>query len=108
MNGRTDEIPIYISILNNVYDVSQSRSMYGPGKAYHGFVAKDATYCYATANSDIDCDKLGNIEDLNEEQLFEAKKWIEFYHNHDKYQYIGKLIIDPVDKVVEEAILLDE
>ena len=47
-NGSTEEIPIYISINNKIYDVSSNRKRYQPGGSYHCFVGKDATLNYAT------------------------------------------------------------
>jgi len=104
MNGLTDETPIYVSILDRIYDVSAGRHMYGPGKNYYGFVGKDSTYCYGTANFNAHCDKAGSRSDLTDAQLVDAYKWVEFYHNHDKYKYVGRLVADPVDRAVEDAL----
>jgi len=104
MNGLAAETPIYVSILDRIYDVSAGRFMYGPGRNYYGLVGKDATYCYGTANFNADCDKGGSRSDLTEIQLADAYKWVEFYHNHDKYKYVGRLMADPVDRAVEDAL----
>lgn len=104
MNGLAEETPIYVSILDRIYDVSAGRFMYGPGKNYYGLVGKDATYCYGTADFSVNCDKGGSRSDLTEIQLADAYKWVEFYHNHDKYKYVGRLVADPVDRAVEDAL----
>ena len=44
-----DGAPVYVALRGRVYDVSAgSASFYGPGKAYHHFVGRDASRAFAT------------------------------------------------------------
>eukprot|EP01038_Epipyxis_sp_PR26KG_P008194 gene8194-11084_t len=103
MNGQTEDTPLYISIRNRVYDVSAARKMYGPGKSYHVFVGRDATRAFATGCTKEEC-MLSSIDGLTSEQLHEIDRWIELYETHDKYKYIGKLISDPVNSLVDKEV----
>ncbi len=103
MDGRTKDTPIYISLRGLVYDVSAARDKYGPGKSYHALCGKDATISFATGCFGDSCPEK-KVEDLNEEELKQVQDWIELYHHHDKYKYIGRLVIDPVDAFVTQEM----
>lgn len=106
MDGRTETTPIYIAIKGHIYDISLGREAYGPGKAYSNLVGKDSTRAFANGCTEDAC--LGSsMEGLNEMQLTEIDKWHDFYHNHDKYKYVGRLAIDPVDAVIEKELNKD-
>ena len=42
MNGESNEL-IYIAIKGEIYDVTSSKSFYGPGSAYENFAGRDAS-----------------------------------------------------------------
>ena len=100
MDGRTDDTPIYVGLKGQVYDVSLRRDLYAPGKTYHCFVGKDASIQYGTGCASNSC--VGSIDNPDAQLLIE--EWLEFYHNHDIYKYIGRLATDPVDEAVSRAI----
>ena len=103
MDGRTPTTPIYVSIKGLIYDVSAGRRMYGPGKAYHGLVGKDATRLLSSGCvTEKECSIVAN-KPLTKEELSEADRWLELYHNHDKYKFVGKLVSDKVDEVLEQT-----
>jgi predicted heme/steroid binding protein len=103
MDGRTDATPIYLSLGGHIYDVSSARKMYGPGGSYHSLVGKDATLMLAYGCSEDKC--LANLpRTLNEGAKKELDRWIELYHNHDKYSYIGELVTDFIDIIVSEQL----
>jgi predicted heme/steroid binding protein len=101
MDGRTAETPIYISIDGLIYDVSAARKMYGPGGNYHYFAGTDGTQAYATGCTSKACLKTAHpLEKLTPDEHDQIKRWVELYHHHDKYKFIGKLVVDPVDQVL--------
>jgi len=104
MNGVTDTTPLYISIKGRIYDVSAAREMYGPGKSYYAFVGKDATRAFATGCLEEKCIS-SSMDGLSDSEMKEIDRWVELYHNHDKYKYIGKLVDDHIDSMVDEEIL---
>lgn len=104
MDGRTETTPIYISVKGNIYDVSAAREMYGPGGAYSGFSGRDATRGFANGCMEERC-MTSSLEGLTEVERKEIDRWVELYHNHDKYTYIGRLLtVDPMDAIVTEEI----
>lgn len=38
----------------------------------------------------------------------EAMRWAEFYHNHDKYRFVGVLRVDPVEEAVAKALEMED
>lgn len=102
MDGRTEDTPIYVALAGRIYDVSAKRESYGPGKNYACFVGRDASLHYATGCTDDVCP--GDVNNLNEDEKRALNKWLEFYHNHDKYKYVGRLIPDPVETALEREL----
>lgn len=92
-NGR-DGKPILISLFGRVYDVSKGEKFYGPKGHYHVFAGHDVTYALSTGCfRDEECvdPELVSVEDLSEKELDEGKRWLSFFHLHDKYPLVGKL-----------------
>jgi predicted heme/steroid binding protein len=105
MNGLTDQTSIFVSIDGLIFDVSCARNMYGPGQAYHQLVAKDATKLYATGCIEDEClSTLDTTASLNWDERKEVNRWLEFYINHDKYTYVGRLNENVVDAVVQKEL----
>ena len=46
----------------------------------------------------------GTYENLTTEEMEELASWLEFYQNHDKYKYIGRIIADPVDSLLAKEL----
>ena len=104
MNGATESTPLYLCIKGRIYDVSTARDTYGPGTEYYVFIGKDATRAFATGCLEPEC-VISSTEGLSEEELKEIDRWVDLYQNHDKYQYVGKLLAsDPIDSVVDQEI----
>eukprot|EP01036_Dinobryon_divergens_P022723 gene22723-31008_t len=101
MDGRTENTPIYISIKGQIFDISEGRAMYGPGKGYHPLVAKEAASAFAFGCFEDECFKTP-IDNLSPEQLVEVDRWIDLYRNHDKYKLVGRLISDPIDRIIAD------
>lgn len=106
MNGSTETTPIYISIQGYIYDVSKARDMYGPGGSYHPLVGIDGTKAFATGCLEEDCIHITVKESpLTEEEQVEVNRWLDFYKNHDKYEYVGRVIeTSVVDSLVSQEI----
>ena len=101
MDGKTESTPIYISIKGQIFDISEGREMYGPGKGYHPLVAKEAASAFAAGCFQDGCFKTP-IDKLSPEQLIEVDRWIDLYRNHDKYKLVGRLVSDPVDQIIAD------
>jgi hypothetical protein len=102
MNGATQSTPVYVSVRGLIFDVSAGRDVYGPGKSYHPLVAKEATAMYATGClGEDDCkDKMATYV-ITPEDIGEVEKWVDFYANHEKYTYVGRLLnYDFMDQIV--------
>lgn len=100
-----DEKPILLSLFGRVYDVSAGTKFYGEGGKYHVFAGHDVTYALSTGCKTAECvdvrrsaqeaeqeeDSIYVLEDLTEKQLKEGKRWLSFFHLHDKYRLVGRL-----------------
>lgn len=88
--GSEERAPLYLSILNRIYDVSAGKAFYGPGRTYHPLTAKDASRAFCTGCLEPEC-LISSLKDLTAAQLREADKWVELYEHHDKYKLVGRL-----------------
>lgn len=106
MNGITENTPIYISIEGYIYDVSVARDLYGPGGPYHRLVAIDGTKAYATGCLEESCIYITVKESpLTAQEQKEVTRWLDFYKNHDKYEYVGKVLdTSVVDTLVAQEV----
>lgn len=93
--------PAYLSIRGRVYDVSAGTAFYGPGRPYHAFVGRDATRAFALGCTAPSCIS-SSTDGLDEFQRKEIDRWIELYETHDKYTFVGTLVDDPVDLILDE------
>jgi len=83
---------ILISIYERVYDVSKGSKYYGPDGPYSLFAGHDITYALATGCRTDDCvDTKADFETLSNKEQDEGKRWLSFFHLHDKYPLVGKL-----------------
>jgi len=102
-----DGSPIYLSVFGRVYDVSKGEKFYGPGASYSMFAGKDVTRALCLGCKAPDC-LVRSTEGLNEDQVKEGKRWLSFFHLHDKYNYIGSMErLDSeawLDELIEDAL----
>jgi predicted heme/steroid binding protein len=98
-----DGKPILISLFGRVYDVSVGKRFYGPGGPYENFGGHDVTYSLSTACRTDDC-LFMSVEDLDEKLLKEGKRWLSFFHLHDKYPLVGKLDTDYMEILMSELV----
>lgn len=120
-----DGKPILLSLFGRVYDVSAGTKFYGEGGKYHVFAGHDVTYALSTGCKSPECvdvrrsaqeaeqeeeDSEHVLEDLTEKQLKEGKRWLSFFHLHDKYSLVGRLEEDRdswLDALVDSDISKD-
>eukprot|EP00584_Thalassiosira_punctigera_P011167 CAMPEP_0172531950 /NCGR_PEP_ID=MMETSP1067-20121228/5166_1 /TAXON_ID=265564 ORGANISM="Thalassiosira punctigera, Strain Tpunct2005C2" /NCGR_SAMPLE_ID=MMETSP1067 /ASSEMBLY_ACC=CAM_ASM_000444 /LENGTH=224 /DNA_ID=CAMNT_0013316393 /DNA_START=128 /DNA_END=802 /DNA_ORIENTATION=- len=102
-----DGAPLYLSIRGRVYDVSAGASFYAEGKEYHDWVGKDASRSFGTGcrggvdRTGMDC-LSESLEGLKENELKEIDRWLELYETHDKYTFVGHLVDDPVNEILDQ------
>lgn len=104
-DGR-DGRPILLALYGRVYDVSSGHKFYGPTGTYGHFAGHDVTYSLSTGCKTVDClDQ--PIDELTDRQRQEGKRWLSFFHLHDKYPLVGKLEEDHWQNLLEELVLSD-
>ena len=103
-DGSEDGRPLYVAVMGRVFDVTPSWHLYGPGRAYHVYVAKDATRGLATGCRKTEC-LVASLAGLGEAQVKEAERWLELYTIHDKYRFVAMLRDDPVESSLRQAAL---
>lgn len=104
-----DGAPLYLSIKRRVYDVSAGARFYAEGKEYSNWVGRDASRSFGTGcrggvdRTGMDC--LSESHDgLTASELKEIDRWLELYETHDKYIFVGHLVDDPVNDILEQQI----
>lgn len=85
-----DETQLLIGILGRVYDVSSGERFYGPEGRYSLFAGHDITYALSTGCRTKECVEM-KPDELTEKDILEGKRWLSFFHMHDKYPLVGKL-----------------
>jgi predicted heme/steroid binding protein len=87
--------PVYLAIEGDVYDVSHRRKLYGAGGSYAFFAGVDAARAYVSGcfKQDLTHDLRG----IDESKLEGLESWKQFYRNHDKYVWVGRVWHPPID-----------
>ena len=88
-DGRNDG-NIGLSVLGEVYDVTEGRKFYGEGTSYGFFAAKDASACFASGKFNEEGLKQP-LDDLSSSQLEAVEQWRKFYVDKDNYHFVGVL-----------------
>ncbi|GAA5909914.1 cytochrome b5-like heme/steroid binding domain-containing protein [Sporobolomyces salmoneus] len=95
-DGKQDpNLPIYLAIDGDVYDVTSGKSSYGPGGAYSIFSGRDAARAFVTG-----CFQTHLTHDLRgftEKELATLKHWKQFYEKNAKYRKVGRVMHPPID-----------
>lgn len=108
-----DGAPIYLSIKGRVYDVSAGERFYGEDGDYHDWVGTDSSRSFGTGcrggidRTGMDC-LSESLDGLTKKELKEVDRWLELYETHDKYTFIGHLVDDPVNDILEQISNEDE
>jgi len=105
-----DGAPLYLSIKGRVYDVSAGSKFYGEGTQYHDWTGKDASRSFGTGCRNVHgVDRTGmdclseSLIGLTESELKEVDRWLELYETHDKYTFVGHLVDDPINEILESV-----
>ncbi|CAD6503402.1 BgTH12-03067 [Blumeria graminis f. sp. triticale] len=104
-NGQND-MPVYLAVRGQVYDVSRGRNFYGPGGPYENFAGRDASRGLAKGSFDEEVltkdleGPLDKLEDLDEDELEALQGWEERFK--EKYLVVGRLISVDKEKKNEE------
>jgi predicted heme/steroid binding protein len=87
-DGSKPELPIYVAIRGNVFDVSEARESYAKGQAYNIFAGKDATVLLATSSLKP-TDR--TFDSLTEAELKTLEEWENYYKVKKAYPIVGTL-----------------
>uniref|UniRef100_A0A0D6R216 Cytochrome b5 heme-binding domain-containing protein n=1 Tax=Araucaria cunninghamii TaxID=56994 RepID=A0A0D6R216_ARACU len=88
-NGTNEDLPILLSILGSVFDVTKGRSHYGVGGSYNHFAGRDASRAFVSGNFTGD-GLTDHVKDLPNTEIKSIADWRNFYHR--SYIYVGKLV----------------
>lgn len=98
-----DDHPLLIGIMGRVYDVSLGEKFYGAEGRYSLFAGHDITYALSTGCRTEECVEMPPDE-LTEKQILEGKRWLSFFHMHDKYPLVGKLEGNYFEDLLSELV----
>ncbi|KAF1326729.1 Heme/steroid binding domain-containing protein, partial [Globisporangium splendens] len=90
-NGENGK-PIYIGVLDEVYDVSSKRDFYGPGEGYHLFAGRDASRALAKMSfekEDLDSEDLSDLGFMDQETL---QDWVTKFSVYNQYPNVGRIV----------------
>eukprot|EP00977_Amphora_coffeiformis_P006576 scaffold1410_cov154-Amphora_coffeaeformis.AAC.8 len=119
-NHQSEDGTILLAILGRVYDVTEGDKFYGEGANYGHFAGHDVTYALATGCKSVECvatdwtqlpkhdGDSSQTSVFSDTELLEAKKWLSFFHLHDKYSLVGKLEGDSFDELVKQLLSEEE
>jgi membrane-associated progesterone receptor component len=103
-DGRDSKKQLLMAIKGQIYDVSQSRTFYGPGGPYALFAGKDASRALAKMSFE-EKDLTGDLEGLSPYELEALTDWE--YKFIGKYNKVGQIKgsgkVNGEEKAAEEA-----
>ncbi|TMW57835.1 hypothetical protein Poli38472_014438 [Pythium oligandrum] len=90
-NGENGK-PIYIAVLDEVYDVSNKRDFYGPGAGYHLFAGREASRALAKMSfekEDLENEDLSDLSFMDNETL---QDWVMKFSLYNGYPNVGRIL----------------
>lgn len=90
-DGSDPSLPIYVSIMGRIYDVSHDRDKYGPGGDSHFYAGRDATKSLSSGCLREGCPE--GWEGLSTEELQKAEETIKAFDNREEYPLVGYLVV---------------
>lgn len=91
-NGTDPALPIYLAIYGKVYDVSNGRSIYGPGGSYSFFSGRDSARAFTTGCFNKPDEFTYDLRGLDmHEALHDITGWQTYFGTHDRYWYVGEV-----------------
>lgn len=88
-DGSNPDLPIYLAIIGDVFDVTRGKQHYGPGMGYSFFAGVDGTRAFVTGEFN-ETGLIESVEGLPVSQVNDIQGWRDFYYKD--YIYLGKLI----------------
>ncbi|KAH8089285.1 cytochrome b5-like heme/steroid binding domain-containing protein [Filobasidium floriforme] len=88
-SGEDQTRPIYLGIDGEVFDVTSSKRMYGPGGAYHCFAGRDAARAFVTGC--FETHLTHDLRGLSPTDLEGLAAWKTFFRTHRKYRRVGRV-----------------
>jgi hypothetical protein len=94
-DGSNPDLPIYLAIDGKVFDVTAGKEFYSKNSGYGSLAGKDGSRSFVTGcfGEFVTHDVRG----LSEKELVSLNEWVEFYENHKKYFYVGRVEHPPID-----------
>lgn len=100
-NGSDLNLPIFLALNGRVYDVSNSRHIYGPGGSYSFLPGKDCARVMVTGCFNKEDEFTYDLRGLDmEEAIQDISKWQHFFENHKRYWYVGTVHHKPLGEHV--------
>jgi hypothetical protein len=88
-----DGSAVWLSILGDIYDVTEGKSFYGKGRSYGAFAGRDCTVCFVSGVFTAE-EATKSTDELTDALLPGILDWAKFYATHKSYNFIGYLV-DP-------------
>ncbi|KAG5177177.1 hypothetical protein JKP88DRAFT_333370 [Tribonema minus] len=95
--GEDDEdVPIYVALRGEVFDVSQARHAYGKEGNYHIFAGHDASV--SLARHSLDASDLNKMtwEELSHGERDTLDGWIQQFRDYKGYPMVGRVVTAPL------------
>ena len=89
---------VWLSVLGEVFDVTDGRNSYGEGSEYSFFAGKDASPCFSTGKFN-DEGLNDSLDDMKESAIGAVTHWRDFFRDDKQYKFIGLLESEYFDKV---------
>jgi predicted heme/steroid binding protein len=90
-NGKVKGDKIYLSILGEVYEVTNGPEFYAEGAGYHTFAGREAAVPFISGKfTEEEAAKSTDV--LTDVEVFSLKTWLDFYKNEKRYSYVGRVI----------------
>ncbi|CAG8502151.1 4761_t:CDS:2 [Ambispora leptoticha] len=96
-DGSDPDLPIYLAINGEVFDVTQGRDYYGKGGSYGFFSGRDASRAYITGCFSSPSHLSHDLRGLTPDQLKSLEGWASFYRDHHTYFKVGRVALPPID-----------
>ncbi|CAG8559998.1 9660_t:CDS:2 [Cetraspora pellucida] len=94
-DGSDPNLPIYIALNGEVFDVTSGKHYYGKGGGYSFFAGKDASRAYITGC--FQTHLTHDLRGLTPQQIKDIENWASFYRDHHSYFKVGIVMHPPID-----------
>ncbi len=84
---------IWLSVLGEVFDVTEGKSFYGKGMSYSGLAGTDCTLCYVSGIFTAE-EAAKDTDEITDTMIPGVLEWLNFYGTHSSYKFVGYLV-DP-------------